>query len=136
MAILGKTPPFATVIEGESMTEQEHLDSCDINKMIHAVHRGQMIRGGKPPQYGYDDTTMDGVTHRIKKEQVEKELSTIARENEFTQEELDKIPENVQKRFKFKKKALNDDKTTNNGLPSKEPKPQEPSPPSEPPKTP
>lgn len=137
MAILTKPSKHAFYTEGETLTEQEHSDSCDINKMILSARRGQQIRGGSPPQYGYDDMTMDGVQHRIKKAQIERELSSISSENEFDEKILDKIPESVKQKFKFKKKAKNDDKTTINGLSTKEPEQQPlPNPPDTPPKAP
>lgn len=94
--------PFASKTEGESMTEQEHKNSCDINKMITAAKRGQMVRGGPRPEYGYDDTTMDGVAFRIKKQELEKSLSETFQNTEFSQKESELIPEKVKKKFKVK----------------------------------
>ena len=92
------------------MTEQEHIDSCDINKMVKAAARGQQVRGSKNPlQYGYDDTTMDGVSLRIEKERLEKELA------DGVSEETHKIlPDHLKKRIKIKKAQKNDDQTTKN----------------------
>ena len=59
----------------EELTEQEHLDSCDINKMVKNAMRGMQVRGGRNPVYGYDDMTMGGLKHRILKQQLELELS-------------------------------------------------------------
>lgn len=139
MAILYKQTPFDTIIEGESLTEQEHIDSCDINKMIKNAARGMQIRGGNNPVYGYDDTTMDGLQFRIEKERLENELTRIAEEEELLPEALESLPQKVKEKFKFKvkkaKNATNDDKTTNEALPPTTP----PTPPKnaqpEPPKT-
>jgi len=81
--------------------EQEHKDSCDINKMIAKAARGQDIRGNPSEQiYGYDDTTMDGLTHRINKEQLERELQSTMSTELFTQEEISLMPKSVVERFK------------------------------------
>ena len=71
MAIQYTPTKYAFHTEGDSLTDQEYKDSCDINKMIAAALRGQDIRGSGPQQYGYDDTTMDGVRFRIEKEQLD-----------------------------------------------------------------
>lgn len=104
-----------------SLTEQEHKDSCDINKMMLNLHRGLDVRGGRATQYGYDDTTMDGLTFRIQKANLEKEMSEIAENVEFTQAEYDSIPDSVKERYKLRVKQeaptlpknddSNDDKT-------------------------
>lgn len=113
MTVLYKNGPHDTVVDPKSLTEQEHLESTDINKMVRAAARGLQVRGGGQGVYGYDDTTMDGVKFRIEKERLETELGIIAKEHEFTEEELKAIPEELQKKFQFKKKAkTNDDKTT------------------------
>lgn len=90
---------------GDSLTEPEHQKSCDINHMISDVKRGLQVRGAKSQSiYGVDDTTLDGVQLRIKKEQLETELSKTAQANEFSPEELKHIPNDVQKKFGFKTK--------------------------------
>lgn len=114
MAILHQPSKHARFFEPDPIdktphgAEQEHKDSCDINKMIKNVQRGLEIRGSGPQQYGYDDTTMDALTLRIQKQQLEEELKK-AQNIEFTEEELKHIPDQVQKKFKFKKKAKNGD---------------------------
>lgn len=100
----------------EELTEQEHLDSCDINKMVKNAMRGMQVRGGRNPVYGYDDMTMDGLQHRILKQQLEQELGDLS-ETEFDQETLDQIDPEIVKKFGFKLKQVkdlskNDDKTT------------------------
>lgn len=123
MAILHKPTKHARFFEPDPLdlcpdgAEQEHKDSCDINKMIKNVQRGLEIRGSGPQQYGYDDTTMDALTLRIQKQQLEEELKK-AQSIEFTEEELKAIPDKVKQKFKFKTKAKNeskknDDQTTN-----------------------
>lgn len=94
--------------------EQEHADSCDVNKMIKRAANGQTIRTSlSQPIYGYDDTTMDAVQYRIQKEQLEKDLNETAKSGELDEAFEKHIPEGIKKKFglKFKKKQnlLNDD---------------------------
>lgn len=118
MALTRPLSKFATIIDDESPTEQEHKDSCDINKMMLSLSRGLEVRGSRVPQYGYDDTTMDGVQFRVEKERLERDLAETARSHEFSEEEFEALPEAVRKKFDFKKKqakkpdANDDDKTT------------------------
>lgn len=95
-----------------SLTEQEHLNSCDINIMIRDVNRGIQVRGSNNLQYGYDDTTLDGVQFRIQKQQLESELSELAQKHEFSPEELKLMSPDIQKRFKFKAKPTQSDPKT------------------------
>lgn len=88
---------------GESLTEPEHMESCDINTMVRNAARGLQVRGGPQPVFGYDDTTMDGVQFRIQKEALEKELQASAK-NEIEPQFADFIPESVKKKFGFKTK--------------------------------
>lgn len=136
MAVQYKHSKHAYYTDPESLTEQEHADSCDINIMIRNAQRGHDIRGGPAPVYGHDDLTIDGVQHRIRKEQTERELAEIARTQEFTEEELSQMRLNPEQQkkfgFKVKKKAApppakNDDQTT---------KPPAPQPPKKDPKDP
>lgn len=107
--------PSDIVPQGDSLTEQEHKDSCDVNKMILNAMRGLEIRGSSNQnQYGYDDTTMDAVQFRIQKEQLETELSATAQANEFSEDELKHIPKDVQTKFKFRKKGAKLDQPLNN----------------------
>lgn len=121
MPIQYKPTKHAFVTKGAPLTEQEHKDSCDINKMLKASSRGLQVRGSKnEPRYGFDDTTLDGVQFRIKKQELEAELSEISAKHEFSPEELEHIPPDVKKKFKFKTKKADqktppkndDDKTT------------------------
>lgn len=112
MAILYPKTKWDFHTEGPSLTEQEHLDSCDINKMIKNILRGMDVRGSNPGQYGYDDTTMDGLTFRIQKQQLEEQLSSG--EKEFTKEQLDLIPKSIQEKFGFKLKEQPQAQTTTN----------------------
>lgn len=119
MALKYEPSKYAFVTEGEELTEQEHLDSCDINKMVKNAMRGMQVRGGSNPIYGYDDMTMDGLQHRILKQQLEQELGDLS-EGEFDQETLDQIGPEIVKKFGFKLKKqvepdpnkTNDDQTT------------------------
>lgn len=95
--------------EGPSLTEQEHKDSCDINKMILNAHRGLQVRGGPQPQYGFDDVNLDPIQFRIQKEELENELSATAQQNEFSPDELKHIHPDVQKKFGFKAKKSKPD---------------------------
>lgn len=97
--------------EGESLTELEHQDSTDINKMMRNALNGMVVRGD-PSKVGYywkdgahDDLTMDAVQYRIQKEKLERDLAETAQKHEFEEHELQHIPESVQKKFNFKKKA-------------------------------
>lgn len=116
----------AIYTKGESLTEQEHKDSCDINKMVRNAARGLPVRGSGEPRYGYDDTTMDGVSMRIEKERLERELKALANENELSEKELAMVPASVRKKIQFKTKKekpeqqkndeLNDDKNVQGSL--------------------
>lgn len=106
--------------EGLSLTEQEHMDSCDINIMIKSIARGHPVRMGKEPRFGYDDTTIDPVILRIQKEKIEADLTALAASGEISEDEVKHIPDHIRKKFDFKthkkdskKPAVkNDDKTT------------------------
>lgn len=120
MPILYKPSKHAYYTDELDLAEQEHKDSCDINKMIIAAQRGYTIRGSQAPlTYGYDDTTLDGVTYRIQKQQLEEDLTSISKTHEFSEEELKSIPESIKNKFKFKTKQkakndeLNDEKKPN-----------------------
>lgn len=128
MAYLPKPGVHAIKTEGESLTEPEHAKSCDINVIMKNVARGLHVRGGPQPQYGLDDTTMDGVSFRITKEQTETELRNLARENEFEEIDLNLIPKSVREKFGFKEKKKptqtppkNDDKPKNDEKPAASP---------------
>lgn len=141
MAILYTPTKYAFFTEGLSLTEQEHQDSCDINKMIKSASRGLTIRGGKEPIYGHDDLTLDGLQFRIQKQNLEEELKNTSEALEFTQHELDQIPESVRKKYKFRKKEQtmdeqpakkpneqNDPKKAANNVPTPAPTPEPPKP--------
>lgn len=74
-----------------------------------AALRGQDIRGGIPPQYGYDDMNMSGLDHRIQKQNIEDQLKTGPQE--FSEEEFSLIPKSVAEKFGFKKKAPKNDES-------------------------
>lgn len=100
--------------------EQEHKKSCDINNMIKDLLRGIDVRGNAiPPQYGYDDTTLSGLDHRIQKQELEDQLRESAK-TEFSEEEFNLIPQSIREKFGFKKKPQqkNDDQTTNSASPT------------------
>jgi len=97
---------FAFHTEGETLTEQEHKDSCDINKMIRSVKTGQMVRGGGSASYGYDDTTLDAVTFRCQKQQLEAELEETFATIELTEKDeanLKSVAPDITKKFKIRK---------------------------------
>lgn len=100
-----KPTKHAFYTEGDSMTEPEHLDSCDINKMVKSALNGQQIRGSSAPHiYGHDDTTMDGVHHRILKDQTEAELRAASK-TELPSEFESHFPPKVREKFGLKFKA-------------------------------
>lgn len=117
MTVLYKETIYDTPVDPVSLTEKEHLDSCDINKMLKSAAKGLQIRGGGPQTYGHDDLTMDGLSYRIEKERLESELKDIADKAELTQTEYDALPQIVREKFKFKIQAKNDDKTTKTAPP-------------------
>lgn len=115
--------------EGISMTEQEHIHSCDINLMIKSINRGHPVRTSKTGPWAndpkgnpghYDDTTIDPVTLRIQKQKIEADLAALAASGEISEDEVKHIPDHIRKKFDFKthkkdskKPAVkNDDKTT------------------------
>lgn len=102
MAILYKSSKHARKFEEDSLTEQEHKDSCDINLMLKAASRGQDIRTRKTSDYGHDDLTMDALSMRIQKADLEEKL--LSGQKEFTQKELDLFPEEIRKKFGYKLK--------------------------------
>lgn len=113
MPILYEPSPYAFYCEGDSMTEPEHQNSCDINKMIRSAANGQQIRhSAYPIEEGYDDTTMDALTLRIEKERMERELSVTFENQEFTDAEEKYIPNAVKQKFKIRKKGPTSSDTT------------------------
>lgn len=106
MALLTRKPSkYAFFTEGDSLTEQEHKDTCDINKMIKKISLGQEVPGKKLAPWGEqytDDTTMDGLRFRIEKEQLEKSLNQIAATEELDEAAMEHIPKSIQEKFKFK----------------------------------
>lgn len=128
MPIQYQPTKHAFYTEGESLTEQEHKESCDINKMIRKAKAGLQVRGGPQPQYGYDDLTLDGVSHRIQKQQAEEELQKTFEENEFDEKEietLEKIAPKVASKYKIRKKQSAAESTpTTTPIPDPSVKPQ------------
>lgn len=121
MALLYKPSKHAIHNTEPSLTEPEHKDSCDINKMILAAKRGQHVRGSNAPQqYGLDDTTMDGVSFRIQKEELENQLA-----DGISPEAHAMLPDDLKPKIKIRKgPAHNDDKTTKKADPSDPEKPK------------
>lgn len=119
MPIQYKSTRFDTPVDPESLTEQEHKDSCDVNRMILSASKGLNVRGGGSTQYGYDDTTMDAVQHRILKAKVETELKSLNTIEELSDDQIRSIPDSVKKHLKLrpKQKGLNDDQTTKMPVP-------------------
>lgn len=107
MANLNKPTKYDTPVDPESLTEQEHKDSCDINKMILAAHRGQQIRQAKPGLWvdgAFEDMNQTLTSLKIQKEHTETALAEYASQNELTDEEWKAFPDEIKKRFKLRKK--------------------------------
>lgn len=116
----GKPSKFATVNDEDSLTEQEHKESCDINKMLKAAARGQAIMtNGRSGIFwkdgGYDDLTKSGLDHRIQKQKIEEDLSKLKKDH-FTEEELKAIPLNIIKKFGFVPKKAEKREKSNNAI--------------------
>lgn len=98
---------YAYYTSDEILVEQEHAVECDANVIIKRAANGQSVRTRVPGPYGYDDTTLDGVQHRIIKEQLKEELDETL-EQEFDEQDAEKIksalPENYAKKVKIKRK--------------------------------
>ena len=118
MAVLNKPGKYALKFEDPSLTEQEHKDSCDINKMILNAFRGAQVRGSNAPlRYGEEDVNMTPMDIHLQREATEAELSQIAETHELEEEAQKYIPDAVKEKFKFKFKSKktqnqNDDQTT------------------------
>lgn len=123
MAVMYDPKPGAFMTEGLSLTEQEHLDSCDINKMMRSLARGQQVRMGNKPVFGYDDTTVEPVTLRIQKQKVEDHLRALAESGEISEDEVKHIPDSIRKKFDFKtsKKAAKKPAAKNDELNDEKP---------------
>lgn len=104
MAIKYQSSKYAFHTVGESLTEPEFQKDCDINVMFRRLHQGQPVSTKPTSGFGYDDTTLDGLSFRIQKQRTEEELAQIAKTHEFTEEELRYIPEKVKKKFSFRQK--------------------------------
>lgn len=121
--ILYKTTKHAFMTEGDSLTEQEHIDSCNINLMMKNINRGMQVRGGNTPRYGYDDTTMDGLQFRIMKQNNEDALNALPKE--LDEETFNVLPPEIHHKYGFTKQkplppsktAQNDDQTTKSANP-------------------
>lgn len=129
----------ALINNEESLTEQEHLESCDINIMIYNAHRGMEIPGGGPTEGGYDDTTLSGLDLRI---QLDQDLNKMAEEG-ITKEEYNNLHPTIRRTKKFKlkktqeeldyedykskKSSQNNDKTTKQEDTKTDPPPKVPS---------
>lgn len=120
--------------EGDSLTEQEHIPSCDINIMMKNINRGMHVRGGRADQYGYDDTTMDGLQYQIMKQNSHEALNQLPKE--LDEETFNVLPPEIHKKYGLSKKQAqnpktppNDDQTTitpNPPSPTDPPKKTEP----------
>ena len=105
---LSKPTKHAFNTEGVSLTEPEHESSCDINIMVKSALRGLQVRSGPQPQFGYDDTTLDAVTHRIQKQELENELK-ISAKAELEPQFADFIPQSIKQKFGFKTKIIKEE---------------------------
>lgn len=106
MPIHYKSTKWAMKDFGPSLTEQEHKDSCDINKMVRSAKRGMQVRGsGNPVRYGFDDMTLDSVQFRISKQQAEEDMDEIIGNSELTDgdvETLKRVAPGVAKKYESK----------------------------------
>lgn len=106
MPIEYKPDPYGIHTGPETLVEQEHKDSCNINIMLKKALNGQPVRmSSNNPTYGYDDTTLSGLDHRIQMQETIESLEQLAPQAELTEEQLNAIPEKDRKRFGFKAKA-------------------------------
>lgn len=113
----------ATVNDEESLTEQEHKDSCDINLMLKAAQRGQMFRTSAVGQYGHEDMNMTQLQMRITKQQIEEEFENLPKDH-FSEEDLKKIPLALIKKHGFVPKQEEKREKSKNAI--KPPKTKEP----------
>lgn len=96
---------YAFINEEASLTEQEHIPSCDINIMIKNAQRGLDVRGAPIGQWndsGLDDTTMTGLDYRIQKQRLEAELTEAAQKEEIPEDLAHHIPDSIKQKFGFK----------------------------------
>lgn len=130
MAVLYKSTKFDTPVDPVSLTEQEHIASCDVNLMIKNALNGHSVRmSGQQPIYTYnesgemvgpiDDLTLDALSHRIQKQKTEETLFDLAEKNEFEEEDLKHLPPHILKKFgfKFKKTKAKNDKSNDEKTP-------------------
>lgn len=97
--------PNAVINDEASLTEQEWKDSCDINKMIRGALKGAIMNGSpNPAVFGYDDTTLDGVTHRINLQKSHEAMEKLSKE-ELEPLAYENIPDHIRKKFKLRKKS-------------------------------
>jgi len=92
----------------EGVTEQEHKDSCDINKMIKAVNNGQMVRQANMGPWfdnpdgtpgAFDDTNLDGLHHRIRRQRMIDQVILDIKSGPMDQEAFNQLPEKVQQLY-------------------------------------
>lgn len=117
MANLNTPTKHAFKFKKKSLTEQEHKDSCDINKMIGSLNRGQQVRmqKTKPAQWdgkAFDDMSANKLDIMIEKERLEKDLSVTMQTNEFTEEQAKHIPNSIKEKFGIKIKKESDETKT------------------------
>lgn len=105
MALQYKPSKYAFDPGDKTIVEQEHKASCDINKMILAAKRGQLVRGGPAPRYGVDDTNLTKMDVLIAKEAIEREIAKS--EKDLDSDLFDRMSPAVQKtlqKFGFRSK--------------------------------
>lgn len=124
MTIQYKSTKHAKKFEGDSLTEQEHKDSCDINIMFRKMQNGQQINGGPQPVYGYDDVNMDRVRINIDKQNIEQQFASELQESEFTEEQLKAIPDSLKKKFQGNIKLRKAEKDVTKNAKTNEPNEQ------------
>lgn len=100
----------------ETLTEQEHKNDCDINVIIKRAHNGHMVNmSNRSPVYGFDDINLDGLKHRILKQETKEELEELITSQEFDAKDVEiltkNLPESLVKRLKIKKQEEVNQKT-------------------------
>lgn len=104
MAILYKANKDAIMPVGESLTEQEHLESCDINRQVERARRGlPLIGSANEPRYGVDDTNLDLMQVKNALRDAEARMNEVPKDS-LSEEELAHVPEGVRKKFGLKAK--------------------------------
>lgn len=105
MALNTKPTKHAWYPSGETLTEQEHKNSCDVNLMLKAAARGQAIATrpiGQWDDRGVDDMNMSRLDILVQKQQLEEDLASYSQQDkELDQALFDAIPAAIREKFDF-----------------------------------